>query len=388
VDHVSHDDDQLTGKRDAARNNSGQTVDHSVPDLGVGPTNSETSGRNPEACPPRSQSIDNDGAGDTDGSDGSRREALDSSQGKSGWGSGGEAPRARARAKLRSEAEQRTSLDSKKINRYTDSLAQLNRQGRRRYCGVRTLKGSSADGRVTRFIRLDCKTWGCAHCGPKKAKRYKAAIRQIAENEQLNRFLTLTLDPRKISGSPVRYLRRIFNKFRVYLLRKFGRSIKYIAVLEFQQNGNPHLHILVDRFIQQHWISQTWSALGGGRIVDIKFVDVHRISRYLSKYLTKELLLSAPPRSRRVTTSRGIHLIEKRVSEIPWRLLELSIFHLYSIHRAETLTEEFDENGLLFRFSIQIGPSDSPTIITLTLARLKDGSFALFLVRQKTRSTN
>jgi hypothetical protein len=370
---------EFTGKRDAARNNSGQPVDHSGPDLGVGPTLPATSGRTPEACPPRSRS-DNDGTGDTDGSDSSRREALDSSQGKSGGAS--------ASAKLRSEAEQRTSLDSKKINRYTDSLAQLNKQGRKRYCGVRTLKGSSADGSVTRFIRLDCKMWGCAHCGPKKAKRYKAAIRQIAEKEQLNRFLTLTLDPRKISGSPVRYLRRIFNKFRVYLLRKFGRSIKYIAVLEFQQNGNPHLHILVDRFIQQHWISQTWSALGGGRIVDIKFVDVHRISRYLSKYLTKELLLSAPPRSRRVTTSRGIHLIEKRVSEIPWRLLELSIFHLYSIHRAKTRTEEFDENGLLFRFSIQIGPSDSATIITLTLARFKDGSFALFLVRQKTRSTN
>jgi hypothetical protein len=375
------DQNQDMGKRGAARNNSGQTVDHSVPDLGVGPTTPATSGRNPEACPPRSRSIDNDGTGEGDGSDSSRREALDSSQGKSGG--------ARADASLRGEAEQRrTSLDSKKINRYTDSLAQLNRQGRRRYCGVRTLKGSSADGSVTRFIRLDCKTWGCAHCGPKKAKRYKAAIRQIAEKEQLNRFLTLTLDPRKISGSPVRYLRRIFNKFRVYLLRKFGRSIKYIAVLEFQQNGNPHLHILVDRFIQQHWISQTWSALGGGRIVDIKFVDVHRISRYLSKYLTKELLLSAPPRSRRVTTSRGIHLIEKRVSEIPWRLLELSIFHLYSIHRAKTRTEEFDENGLLFRFSIQIGPTDSATIITLTLARFKDGSFALFLVRQKTRSTN
>src|SRR5438270_6931089 len=100
-----------TGKRDAVRNNSGQPVDHSGPDLGVGPTNSATSGRNPEACPPRSRSIDNDGKGEADGSDSSRREALDSSQGKSGGAS--------ARAKLRSEAEQRTSFDSKEINTYT-----------------------------------------------------------------------------------------------------------------------------------------------------------------------------------------------------------------------------------------------------------------------------
>jgi hypothetical protein len=37
-------------------------------------------------------------------------------------------------------------------------------------------------------------------------------------------------------------------------------------------------------------------------MVDIKLVDVHRVSHYLSKYLTKDLLLSAPSRCRRVTT--------------------------------------------------------------------------------------
>jgi hypothetical protein len=366
------DNAENAGKRGAVRNNSGQTVDHSVPDLGVGPTNSETSGRNPEACPPCSRSIDDDGAGDTDGSDSSRREALDGSQGKSGGAS--------ARAELRSEAEQRTSLDSKEINRYTHDLAELHKQGRKRYCGLRTLRGSSADGSVIRFIRLDCKTWGCPYCAPRKAKRYKAAIREIAEREQLNRFLTLTLDPRKIEGSPVRYLRRVFNKFRVYLLRKYGKSIKYIAVLEFHKNGNPHLHILLDRFIKQQWISEKWSALGGGRIVDIKFVDVHRISRYLSKYLTKELLLSAPSRSRRVTTSRGIRLLEKKVSEIAWRLLELSIFHLYWRYQSSAQNVIPDETGLLFQFSIQIGSSDSPRIITLTLARLGNGIVALLFV--------
>jgi hypothetical protein len=177
------------------------------------------------------------------GSTGARGGALDVSQGKSGGAS--------SRAELRSEAEQRTSLDSKETNRYTRDLVELHKQGRKRYCGLRTLKGVAADSGITHFIRLDCKTWGCPYCAPKKAKRYKAAIREIAEREQLNRFLTLTLDPRKIEGSPVRYLRRVFNKFRVYLLRKHGQSIKYIAVLEFHKNGNPHLHILLDRFIKQ-----------------------------------------------------------------------------------------------------------------------------------------
>jgi len=85
----------------------------------------------------------------------------------------------------------------------------------------------------------------------------------------------------------------VFNKFRVSLLRKFKCTVNYIAILEFHKSGIPHLHVLIDRFIAQRWISEAWSALGGGGIVDIRFVDVHRISHYLAKYLTKELLMSA-----------------------------------------------------------------------------------------------
>src|SRR6266404_4998604 len=96
------------------------------------------------------------------------------------------------------------------------------------------------------------------------------------------------LDPKKIEGDAVRYLREVFNKFRVYLFRKYHASIKYISVLEFHKSGLPHLHILLDRYIPQAWISESWSALGGGSIVHIKQVDVHRISHYLAKYLTKE----------------------------------------------------------------------------------------------------
>jgi hypothetical protein len=42
------------------------------------------------------------------------------------------------------------------------------------------------------------------------------------------------------------------------------------------------------------WISQAWQSVGGCRIVDIRLVDIHRVGAYLSKYLTKDLLLSAP----------------------------------------------------------------------------------------------
>jgi hypothetical protein len=320
------------GKRGAVRNNSGEPVDHSGPDLGVGPGAPATSGRNPEACPP----------------------VLDLSQDKSGRGSGGSAPSAASEASgvLRSEATQRSSsLDEIKNNRNTDFPSSFKSLGRGRHCGAWTVSGWTRDGLRRQFHRLNCKTWGCRYCGPRKAKRYKYLIRQVAEREQLTRFLTLTLDPSRIDGDSVRYLRRTFDKFRLYLRRRFGTPVKYIAVLEFHKSGIAHLHLLVDRFIPWEWIKESWSSLGGGTVVDIRYVDVHRISRYLSKYLTKELLQSAPNRSRRVTTSRSIRLIEKKEKDGLWTLLKVSIFFLYSRNWRGAEDVCLDEDRMLQSFT-------------------------------------
>jgi hypothetical protein len=325
---------KCAGKRDAVRNtNSGEPVDHSGPGLRVGPTIPATSGRKPEACPPDSDFL--------------------VSQHKSGQGSGDGVPGVASVASgvLRSAATQQvSSLDEIQNNRNTGIPRSFQALGRNPHCGIWSIVGVG-DGGLQKFHRLNCKCWGCKHCGPKKAKRYRYLIAQLAEQEHLTRFLTLTLDPKKIQGNSVSYLRGVFNKFRLYLRRKFGSPIKYIAVLEFQKSGIAHLHVLVDRFIPQNWISDSWSALGGGNIVDIRYVDVHRISRYVSKYLTKELLLSAPKRSRRVTTSRSLHLLPKKDSNGSWELFKVSIFHLFS--RLSDLARDIqvDEDGVLESFS-------------------------------------
>jgi hypothetical protein len=304
--------DSVMGKRSAVRNNSGLPVDHSGPGLGVGPTPPLTTGRKPEACPP--------------------------SQHKSGQGSGDGVPGG-------GEAAVLSSLDPVKTNR--------NRPTRRKpYCGRFTLAGRSPAGQETQYQRLNCKSWGCSHCGPRRARRYKYAIRKVAEDLKLQRFVTLTLDSAKIEGDPVVYLRETFNKLRTYLRRKYGSAPKYIAVLEFHENGKPHLHILIDRFIEQAWLSAAWEAVGGGRIVDIRFVDLHRVSHYLSKYLTVDLLLSAPKRVRRVTCSRGIVLLEKSSNGQSWTLLRADITHLYSRLFLLVIQLRYDEDGILSGFVV------------------------------------
>ena len=146
----------------------------------------------------------------------------------------------------------------------------------------------------------------------------------------------------------MRHLRAVFNKFREYLRRKYGVPPDFICITEFTQRGIPHLHILLDRFVEHAWISKTWDRLGGGRIVFIKQVTVRHVARYLSKYLTKELLLSAPKGTRRITTARTIKLFPKFNSEITWELLQESIWRLLTRFRVAEFGRQLD----LFRFIV------------------------------------
>jgi hypothetical protein len=98
--------------------------------------------------------------------------------------------------------------------------------------------------------------------------------------------------------------------------------------VEAQQSGLAHLHCLVDRFIDQRWLSDAWQRIGGGRIVDIRFVDVHRISPYLSKYFTKNFLVSDWSGKKRISTSRGIRLFEKIVKK-DWNWTRDNIHDVY-----------------------------------------------------------
>jgi hypothetical protein len=193
---------------------------------------------------------------------------------------------------------------------------------------------------------LFCQSYRCRRCRNPKLKKVRARIAQIATEHKLTRMATLTLDPKKIpKGKKTdRYLRECWNEMRVSLARKFGKALPFVGVLEFHKSGVAHLHLLVGQYISQGWLSEAWQGIGGGRIVDIRYVDVHRVSAYLSVYLagdkvakTLELL---PKRARIFTTARSIVLWGKKVKS-GWCL------------RRKTLSEllEHAENATNLRFT-------------------------------------
>jgi hypothetical protein len=125
--------------------------------------------------------------------------------------------------------------------------------------------------------------------------------------------------------------------------------VSFIWVMELQRNGRPHLHVLVDRFIHQKWASRTWDAVGGGRIVDVRFVDVHRVRAYLAKYLSKPWhQMDIPARKRRCSASQDICLSRspdeesEGATQSAWRLWAGRGF---VISRAECKRQRRDYEG-------------------------------------------
>ena len=167
-------------------------------------------------------------------------------------------------------------------------------------CGSYTVTGPVKDkSAVCGYKRLMCASLRCSLCQKARLSAVRAHISEIAEKFQLRQFVTLTLDPAK-AGSATRsdlYIRNCWRKMRVLLKRRFGNSIAFFSVLEFQKSGYAHLHVLVSIQIAKTWLSEAWQSIGGGRIV-----DMHRVSAYLTCYLAGgkivDTLMRLPLRAR------------------------------------------------------------------------------------------
>ncbi len=208
----------------------------------------------------------------------------------------------------------------------------MNREFKRRFeCGSFTV-GGPLKGKpgICGHKRLMCQSLRCTICQKQRLHENRAKIATLAHEHHLTQFVTLTLDPKKI-GQPegsAQYIKNCWRKMRVVLQRRFGSSIPFIAVLEFQKSGFAHLHILVSVLIQRAWLSEAWQSIGGGKIVDVRTVDVHRVSAYLTSYLVgskiEHTLLRLPLRGRIFSTSRGLSLSGKR-RKAEWWLIRRGI---------------------------------------------------------------
>jgi len=167
----------------------------------------------------------------------------------------------------------------------------------------------NADGDTAPFR---CGSWECYTCGYRMRQNLIEEIKRVTnERPEMSRLLTLTLDPEKAPADQDKqhkYITERWNALRTRLKREVG-DFSYIWVREEQENGLPHLHAIVSRFLPQQTVSTAWAELGGGEIVDIRRIErTEKAAHYVGKYLTKDALSGLPDGIQRYNSSEDISL--------------------------------------------------------------------------------
>jgi len=202
------------------------------------------------------------------------------------------------------------------------------------------MEGLKGGRYVMGAMRMRCKRWSCPHCAKEKA--YKIAKRcEAGFQKGQTRFLTLTLRPMADKVQALRLIKKAWNRLRLKISRKVG-PFKYCWTLEAQPNtGMPHLHVLLDKYVNWLWLKSVVEVCGFGPVFDIRAVKSDAVLRYVIKYTTKGLGSEALEqalqsiRGRRVGFSRFmglgeqekavwlVHAVEENVMDLEIRKLEL-----------------------------------------------------------------
>ena len=166
---------------------------------------------------------------------------------------------------------------------------------------------ATANDRLAMFF-IQCKSWSCDACGPRKKRELVAKILR----GKPQRFLTLTVraptaengltwTPREAFDCTRRACSRLFQK----MARETGRKTEYVRVLEQTKRGYPHYHYLTKGpYWSKASISGHWQQLTGSYILDIqKPKRAEQTIAYVAKYVSKST--SVDFTERRVSASRN-----------------------------------------------------------------------------------
>lgn len=181
----------------------------------------------------------------------------------------------------------------------------------------------SEDGETAEYR---CNSWRCYCCAHRMRMNLIEDLEELVERRpELRRFLTLTVDPDAPGdkGEKHKYITERFNALRTEINDRYP-DLSYVWIRhEGDENGRPHLHLLVDRFLPQSMLSMLSQRVGLGEVVDIRRVNARNAAHYLTSYLGKGALADLPKGLNRYGSSADISLDVRGSGsdERDWRLL-------------------------------------------------------------------
>jgi len=133
-------------------------------------------------------------------------------------------------------------------------------------------------------------------------RRAREMIRRIclANFTERSKFITLTYAENQ---TDIKQANVDFKGF-IRRLRKLHKDLKYVAVIEFQERGAIHYHMMSDiPYIPNEQLNGLWK-MGFVKINDIKHVD--NVGAYMVKYMLKDTTDTRLVGNKAYLTSRGL----------------------------------------------------------------------------------
>lgn len=156
----------------------------------------------------------------------------------------------------------------------------------------------------------DCDSWKCEECAEKLKSRWQMRAEIGARAFLLAGvrvdFITITSHERlKTFEACNAAWGDAWNKLHARLKRK-ADVCEYMLIPERHKDGRMHVHAIWTFGVSRRWLKDNARACGLGYQADVKpCEDVWRVTRYVTKYISKSLGGDAPPRFRRVRVSSG-----------------------------------------------------------------------------------
>lgn len=167
--------------------------------------------------------------------------------------------------------------------------------GRVAACGTKYIMLEAHDllGREQLIVPQMCSSNYCPACRIKLLLKIRKALFRSLKGKSW-RLVTLTFTPQHLDK--VTLLKAVATSFRrlsIRLRKKFP-GVQYVRTLEIHKSGNPHLHMIIDRYVPIAWLQLNWNKCGGG-IADIR--RPHRKDgqkkpctyKQAARYLTEEI---------------------------------------------------------------------------------------------------
>ena len=257
------------------------------------------------------------------------------------------------------------------------------------YCTnyFRVLEGVRGDQFISGAMRMCCKRWSCPHCSKEKAYKIgKRCEKHFAVGQ--TRFLTLTMRPMANKKEALLAIKKAWNRLRLTITRKVGK-FKYCWVLEAQpKTGMPHLHILLDKYVNWLWLKTKVEGCGFGPIFDVRAVKSAGVLRYVIKYTSKGIgdehleKCLTQIKGRRVGYSRGMG--ESPLEKTAWVVqgaLELGI----DLSLAKEILEQKLKSAGLVNYTVNA--SKHTLFVTFEKGALSPDDCRFFIEYAKSEAT-